>query len=177
MTVASVLKTPLSSQNNHNLEKIIPVITQSLIGEICHQVSFSYGDELKLHFGEMTPYDHPKLAHLLKGSWRFGARATPWIVKQGDRVLVVTSESDTDAETESAKAIVKQLENKKLVDLTVDAETIRLILSFEDDYQLILEPDLEDDSGLAHWELFMPTEQILTVGPGYFWSCKSIYEP
>jgi len=176
MTVASVLKTPLSSQNNHNLEKIIPVITQSLIGEICHQVSFSYGDELKLHFGEMTPYDHPKLAHLLKGSWRFGARATPWIVKQGDRVLVVTSESDTDAETESAKAIVKQLENKKLVDLTVDAETIRLILSFEDDYQLILEPDLEDDSGLAHWELFMPTEQILTVGPGYFWSCKSIHE-
>ena len=176
MTVASVLKTPLSSQNNHNLEKIIPVITQSLIGEICHQVSFSYGDELKLHFGEMTPYDHPKLAHLLKGSWRFGARATPWIVKQGDRVLVVTSESDTDAETESAKAIVKQLEHKKLVDLTVDAETIRLTLSFEDDYQLILEPDLEDDSGLAHWELFMPTEQILTVGPGYFWSCKSIHE-
>jgi hypothetical protein len=43
-------------------------------------------------------------------------------------------------------------------------------LSFEDDYQLILEPNLEDDSGLAHWELFMPTEQILTVGPGYFWS-------
>jgi hypothetical protein len=97
-------------------------------------------------------------------------------VKQGDRVLVVTSESDTDAETESAKAIVKQLEHKKLVDLTVDAETIRLTLSFEDDYQLILEPDLEDDSGLAHWELFMPTEQILTVGPGYFWSCKSIHE-
>jgi hypothetical protein len=177
MTVASVLKTTLGYQNNHNLDKIIPVITQSLIGEICHQVCFSYGDELKLHFGEMTPYEHPKLAHLLKGSWRFGARATPWTVKQGDRVLVVTSESDTDAETESAKAIVKQLEHKKLVDLTVDAETIRLILSFEDDYQLILEPDLEDDSGLAHWELFMPTEQILTVGPGYFWSCKSIYEP
>ena len=97
-------------------------------------------------------------------------------MKQGDRVLVVTSESDTDEETKNAKAIVKQLEHKKLVDLTIDAETIRLILSFEDDYQLILEPDLEDDSGLAHWELFMPTEQILTVGPRYFWSYKSIHE-
>jgi hypothetical protein len=160
-----------------SLEKIIPTITQPIIGEICHQVSFSYGDELELDFGEMTPYDHPKLAHLLKGSWRFGARATPWTVKHGDRVLVVTSESDTDQETENAKVIVKQLEHKKLVDLTVDAETIRLTLSFEDNYQLILEPDLEDDSGLAHWELFMPTEQILTVGPGYFWSCKSIHEP
>lgn len=177
MTVASVLKTTLGSKNIHNLDKIIPIITQTLIGESCHQVSFSYGDELKLHFGEMTPYEHPKLAHLLKGSWRFGARATPWTVRHHNQILVVTSESDTEEETENAKVIVKQLEHKKLVDLTVDAETIRLTLSFEDDYQLILEPDLNDDSGLAHWELFMPTEQILTVGPGYFWSCKSIHEP
>jgi len=175
MVTTSVVSTKRVIQPN--LEKIIPVITQPMIGEICHRVCFSYGDELELDFGEMTPYDHPKLVHLLKGSWRFGARATPWTVKHGDRVLVVTSESDTDEETKNAKEIVKQLENKKLVDLIVDAETIRLILSFEDDYQLILDPDLDDDSGLAHWELFMPTEQILEVGPGYFWSCKSIHEP
>jgi hypothetical protein len=163
--------------NNHNLEKIIPVITQALIGETCNQVSFSYGDELKLHFGEMTPYEHPKLAHLLKGSWRFGARATPWTVKHNNQVLVITSESDTDEQIAIAKEIVKQLEQKKLLDLTIEAETIRLTLSFEDGYQLILDPDLDDDSGLAHWELFMPTEQVLAIGPGYFWSCKSIHEP
>jgi hypothetical protein len=177
MTVASVLKTTVDSRNNHNLDKIIPVIVQALIGETCNQVSFSYGDELKLHFGEMTPYDHPKLAHLLRGSWRFGARATPWTVKHNNQVLVVTSESDTDEQIAIAKEIVKQLENKKLLDLTIEADTIRLILSFEDDYELILDPDLDDDSGLAHWELFMPTEQILAIGPGYFWSCKSIHEP
>jgi hypothetical protein len=177
MTVASVLKTTIDSRNNHNLDKIIPVIVQALVGETCNQVSFSYGDELKLHFGEMTPYDHPKLAHLLKGSWRFGARATPWTVKHNNQVLVITSESDTDEQIAIAKEIVKQLEQKKLLDLTIEADTIRLTLSFEDDYQLILDPDLDDDSGLAHWELFMPTEQILAVGPGYFWSCKSIYEP
>lgn len=177
MTVASVLKTTIDSRNNHNLDKIIPVIVQALVGETCNQVSFSYGDELKLHFGEMTPYDHPKLAHLLKGSWRFGARATPWTMKHNNQVLVVTSESDTDEQIAIAKEIVKQLEQKKLLDLTIEADTIRLTLSFEDDYQLILDPDLEDDSGLAHWELFMPTEQILAIGPGYFWSCKSIHEP
>ena len=174
--IAQEFDMPPPAINKPNLEKIIPIVTQPIIGETCHKVSFSYGDELELDFGEMTPYKHPKLAPLLKGSWRFGARATPWTVKQGDRVLVVTSESDTDEETENAKEIVKQLEHKKLVDLTVDAETIRLTLSFEDDYQLILEPNLEDDSGLAHWELFMPTEQILTVGPRYFWSYKSIHE-
>ena len=177
MTVASVLKTTIDSRNNHNLDKIIPVIVQALVGETCNQVSFSYGDELKLHFGEMTPYEHPKLAHLLKGSWRFGARATPWTVKHNNQVLVITSESDTDEQIAIAKEIVKQLEQKKLIDLTVEADTIRLTLSFEDGYQLILDPDLDDDSGLAHWELFMPTEQILAIGPGYFWSCKSIHEP
>lgn len=177
MTVASVLKTTIDSRNNHNLDKIIPVIVQALVGETCNQVSFSYGDELKLHFGEMTPYDHPKLAHLLRGSWRFGARATPWTVKHNNQVLVITSESDTDEQIAIAKEIVKQLEQKKLLDLTIEADTIRLTLSFEDDYELILDPDLEDDSGLAHWELFMPTEQILAIGPGYFWSCKSIHEP
>jgi len=177
MTATSVLVSTTDSKNNHSLDKIIPVITQALIGETCHQVSFSYGDELKLHFGEMTPYEHPKLAHLLKGCWRFGARATPWTVKHHDQVLVVTSEADTDEQTAIAKEIVKQLEQKKLIDLTIEADTIRLTLSFEDDYQLILDPDLEDDSGLAHWELFMPTEQILAVGPRYFWSCKSIHEP
>jgi hypothetical protein len=177
MTVASVLKTTIDSRNNHNLDKIIPVIVQALVGETCNQVSFSYGDELKLHFGEMTPYNHPKLAHLLKGSWRFGARATPWTVKHKNQVLVVTSELDTDEQIAIAKEIVKQLEQKKLLDLTIEADTIRLTLSFEDDYQLILDPDLDDDSGLAHWELFMPTEQVLAVGPHYFWSCKSIHEP
>jgi hypothetical protein len=98
-------------------------------------------------------------------------------VKHNNLVLVVTSESDTDEQIAIAKEIVKQLEQKKLIDLTVEADTIRLTLSFEDDYQLILDPDLDDDSGLAHWELFMPTEQILAIGPGYFWSCKSIHEP
>jgi len=159
-----------------NLEKIIPMITQPIIGEICHQVSFSYGDELVLDFGEMTVYQHPRLADLLKGSWQLGVRATPWTIKQNDQVLVITSESDTDEQIENAKEIAKQLEHKKLLELVVDAQTIRLTLSFEDNYQLILEPDLEDDSGLAYWELFMPTEQILSVGPGYFWKCKSIHE-
>jgi hypothetical protein len=177
MKVTSVLKTTIDFKDNHKLDKIIPVITQAIIGKTCNQVSFSYGDELKLDFGEMTPCQHPKLAHLLKGSWRFGARATPWTVRQNDLVLVVTSEADTDEQTAIAKEIVKQLEQKKLLDLTVEADTIRLTLSFEDGYQLILDPDLQDDSGLAHWELFMPTEQILAVGPGYFWSCKSIHEP
>jgi hypothetical protein len=68
------------------------------------------------------------------------------------------------------------LENKKLTNFVIDSNNFKLTLSFEDHYELILEPDLEDDSGLAYWELMMPNEQILTVGPGMFWECKSIHE-
>jgi len=172
MVITSVISTKQVIQPS--IEKIIPCIIQPMIGEICHQVSFSYGDELGLDFGEMSPYDHPKLKHLLKGSWRFGARASPWAVKHHDQTLVVTAEADTDEQTAIAKEIVKQLEHKKLLDMTIEADTLQLTMSFEDSYQLILNPELDDDSGLACWELFMPTEQLLTVGPGYFWSCTSI---
>jgi len=74
-----------------NIEQIISVITKPMIGETCHQVTFSYGDELRLDFGEMSAYNHPKLKHLRKGSWQFGTRATPWIFQQGDQVLTSTT--------------------------------------------------------------------------------------
>jgi hypothetical protein len=46
-------------------------------------------------------------------------------------------------------------------------------LHFDDRYSLVLYPDL-DDEYLQHWVLFMPSEQVLAIGPGYTWSCKSI---
>ena len=169
---------------NHkpNIEQIISVITKPIIGEICHQVIFSYGDELRLDFGEMSAYTHPKLAHLCKGSWQFGTRATPWVFKQGDRILTSSLPVDIDeveideVEIDAVKKVLQQLENKELIDFVIYAHNISLTLVFKGDYQLILQPDFQDDSGLAYWELFMPTEQVLTVGPGFFWECKSIHE-
>ena len=76
----------------------------------------------------------------------------------------------------TSKIQLQCLENKKLTNFVIDSNNFKLTLSFEDHYELILEPDLEDDSGLAYWELMMPNEQILTVGPGMFWECKSIHE-
>lgn len=161
-----------------DIEQIISVITQPIIGEICHQVRFSYGDELRLDFGKMSAYSHPKLAHLRKGSWQFGTRATPWILKQGERTLTSSLSGDIDAEIDDSeidavKKVLQQLENKEVINLLIDARNISLTLVFQGDYKLILEPDLQDDSGLPYWELFMPTEQVLTVGPGLFWECKS----
>ncbi|MEA5560578.1 hypothetical protein [Planktothrix agardhii] len=161
------------------IKKIISVITKPMIGEICHQVIFSYGDELRLDFGEMSAYTHPKLAHLRKGSWQLGTRATPWVFKQGDRILTSSLPVDIDgeiddSEIDAVKKVVQKLENKELINFVISDHDISLTLVFKDDYKLILEPDLQDDSGLAYWELFMPTEQILTVGPGFVWECKQL---
>lgn len=169
------IKTSITN-SQPNLTQIIPVITKLIIGEICHQVTFSYGDELRLDFGEMSAYSHPSLAHLCKGSWRLGTRATPWILKQKDRLLISSSQLTTEEEINAVKTVLRQLENKKLSDFVIDSQKISLTLFFENNYQLILEPDLQDDSGIAYWELFMPTDQVLTVGPGLFWDCKSIHE-
>ncbi|OBQ38777.1 MAG: hypothetical protein AN487_06560 [Anabaena sp. CRKS33] len=172
--------TPKTSLANSILD--LNQITQPIIGETCHQVAFSYGDELLLDFGEMTAYNHPKLAHLRKGSWQLSTRATPWylMLKKGvswSSSMLVNNENTV----EFAKIQLQCLENKKLTNFVTLANSneMKLILSFEGDlnYELILEPDLEDDSGLAYWELLMPNEQILIVGPGLFWECKSIHEP
>ena len=153
-------------------------ITQPIIGETCHQITFSYGDELRLHFGEMIAYSHPKLAYLRKGTWRLNTRATPWYLMIGNGLCSYSSMfvNYKDA-AECAKMSLQFLENKKLTNFVINSDNFKLTLSFEDYCELILEPDLEDDSGLAYWELMMPNEQILTVGPGMFWECKSIHEP
>ncbi len=168
--------TPKTSLANSiaNLNQII----QPIIGETCHQIAFSYGDELLLDFGEMTAYDHPKLAHLRKGSWQLSTRATPWYLMMGNGLCSYSSMfvNYKDA-AESLQMSLQFLENTKLTNFVIDSDNFKLTLSFEDYCKLILEPDLEDDSGLAYWELMMPNEQILTVGPGMSWECKSIHEP
>jgi len=103
-----------------NIEQIISVITKPIIGETCHQVTFSYGDELRLDFGEMSAYNHPKLKHLRKGSWQFCTRATSWIFQQGDQVLTSKLQVNIDAEIDTVKKLLQQLENKELINLVND---------------------------------------------------------
>ncbi|TAF10222.1 MAG: hypothetical protein EAZ77_03410 [Nostocales cyanobacterium] len=150
-------------------------ITQKIIGETCNQVTFSYGDELLLDFGEMSAYNHPKLRHLSKGTWQLSTRSTPVYLKKVHPMFFSSYFKNPMYPTTKRK--LRLLENKKLTDFVIDTnKNFQLTLSFEGNYRLVLKPDLEDDSGLAYWELMMPNEQILTVGPGMFWECKSIHE-
>ena len=156
-----------------NLPGIFSQLTQDLIGERCTQVHFSYGDELCLDFGKLSPCDHPKLRDLLEGEWILCTRTTPWRIFADQQLILDSEIPKTDEEIEQAKQFAQeQIQGKTLVNLAINAEDLTTSLHFDDRYSLILYPDL-DDEDLQHWVLFMPTEQVLTIGPGYTWSCKS----
>ncbi len=170
------IKTLQNTQTGKEIVSIVALLTGMWVGEICHQVRFSYGDELHLDCGEMSYEDHPKLKNSLKGSWRFGVRATPWLLKNADHLLLDSEQPESDTEILAAKTLTQtSLENKKILKIEVNPENLELQLFFEEDYKLILQPDL-NDLDLTYWELFMPNEKILEIGPGYFWSCKSIHD-
>ena len=171
-----------------DLKQIIQIITRKIIGETCCQIDFSYGDELQLDFGEMRAYSHPELTHLAKGSWQLSTRATEWILKHNNKFLISDIDNYNRIELEmfpftwnssesktQVLETVKQLEHKKLNNLVVDEVSMGLTLFFEDDYQFVLKPNLQDDSDLAYWELITPNEQVLAVGPKFFWEYKSIH--
>jgi len=174
--VKSLPRSPSSELQKNHIPAIVNQLVQSLIKENCTQVHFSYGDELCLDFGKLYPCHHPKLKHLLEGEWILCTRATPWKIYADDQLILDSKIPETDEEIEQAKQLTKQkLEGKILVNLEIDGENLITRLQFDDRYSLILYPDLED-LDLEYWELFMPTEQVLTIGPGYTWSCKSIHD-
>jgi len=60
------------------------------------------------------------------------------------------------------------------VHLSLNPETLETRLLFSKHYELNLYPNPLDEDELQHWVLFMPSEQVLAIGPGYHWSCRSI---
>jgi hypothetical protein len=177
--VTSIKATSRVSNNIHegkNISDIVTILTKPLITETCTQVYFNYGDELCLDFGILSPEEHPKLQGLLKGSWQFGAKATPWLLKKAEQLLLNSEEPETDVEIKNAKKFTQEsLENKKILKFEVNPDNLELQILFEDNYELILQPDLEN-LDLSYWDLFMPNEKVLEVGAGYFWSCKSTHD-
>ena len=176
--MATLLKSnQQNTQKSKDISGIVGILTNQLVGEKCQAVRFSYGDELCLHYGELTNYDHPSLQELQKGSWCLRTRATPWILKQDLKILVDSEESETEDEIAIAKELViTVLTNQKLLKIATNPENLGLQLSFSEKLELLLQPDEEIDHDLDYWELFTPDEKVLKIGAGYNRSYKSIHD-
>lgn len=158
--------------NTQDIDQINQIL-KGLVGENCFQPHVGYGDELKLEIGTPIPYRHPRMKHLMQGSWMLGARASYWELEYKD-AFVITSEADADEVRQKIQVLVNtQIKHALLLE-----EGLILEVTFSNDYILRVYPDpdaAEDD--ICDWELFTPDKKILEVGPHDHWALSDATKP
>jgi hypothetical protein len=116
------------------------------------------GSFLTFEFGRRIK-DH---GHL-HGEWHLWVYQSNWVLFHGGRQL---ANSDSDRRVISVS--IRRLEEAALSDVLLEPQDLKTTFVF-DDFRLVVSPAdyLEDADKRDHyWLLFMPTNQVLTVGPG-----------
>jgi len=168
---------------------------QQLVGQPFRFLRFSYGDELTLHVGQPTQYRSSRLAHLSRGSYVIGARASYWFLRTHVPPAIIVGDSRplSYASKHRKPLTPEQVEKSELLRpgariAGVDAITLGtgtrsaygfgLSLSLEDSASLLVLPAPRLGRNrrqqlVADWEVFTPYERYLSVGPGLRWSYLS----
>lgn len=154
-----------------------------LVGEPFRFARVSYGDELTLHFGDVSAAPSGKLKGRPYGAYVLGLRASEWVLKSGSEPLVLTTGAGGGNPIRN-----EELEANPLIQpdgrvLSVTAFVVKpndvfgLELRTSDGSTLLVVPpaigmDSPADEGLpevADWELSSP-HGFLSAGPGLNWS-------
>lgn len=151
---------------------------QQLVGEPFLFAARSYGDELRLHFGEARERKSARRPGQVRGSYILGLRASGWVVKPAVGARVVFS---SDAESTDPAPDLGLVPGTKVTaaDPTRSAGGYGLALTFADGSSLVASPSPEPDpadipgSPVADWELLTPHGRVLTAGPGPVWGYDS----
>jgi hypothetical protein len=176
----------------------LQALLQQLVGQPFLFFRVSYGDELRLHLGEVQGYSNPKVQGRTRGSYIIGARASGLIVFSAPRHLLVTSgdgeagRSETPATARSVD--IKTIETGGFItpgSIVTSAGADRsgpgfsLQLRFSDGSTAYIrpspgsdevEPEGEERSTdvgareIPDWEILTPHQRILKVGPGPRWN-------
>jgi len=161
-----------------------------LAGEPFRFVRVSYGDELKVYFGDLEPARHPKLKGKLSGAYILGMRASPWVLKSGIQPVVVNGGVLRDPSEAALGTLLRkeELESQRFIEpdgrvLTATAFIVKPLNGFglqvrfsEGSTHLvpptIPETDEPEDEGLpelADWEL-LGLRGLPSAWPGLKWS-------
>ncbi len=157
----------------------------------------SYGDELRLHLGDLIPYANPRMRARSRGSYVVGAPASTWVLFSATRQKLATTE---DARVQASPGVaarkvdIKTIETESLIQpnaivtsSNVDRtdEGFSLQLQFSDGSMIYIRPtpssdevvaeaearsEAVDEAAISDWEILTPHHRILTVGPGPLWS-------
>jgi len=85
-----------------------------------------------------------------------------WVLLHGNRRL-----ADSDSDRRVISVSIRRLEERSLTDLRLEREHLKTTFVF-DDFRLVVSPaDYLDDADKRdyYWLLFMPNNEVLTVGP------------
>ena len=160
-----------------------------LVGEPFQFARVSYGDELTLHFGMLSPARSRKLANLLYGTYILRLRGSSWVLKSGRGPMVISPAVSDVSIPEGARLLSKEeLEKGEFIErgshvLSVTPVHVRPVAGYgfhlvmSDGsatfvFPIVQEPDVPENEGLpelADWELLSP-RGLLRVGPGLEWS-------
>lgn len=94
-----------------------------------------------------------------KGEWIVGTRGNPQKLKSEGETIVTSEEN-----AENIRQKIKAIENTH-ISWFVPTPELGFNMGFSNEYELILIPEIEDDSGLPYWEMFTPEDMVLKVGP------------
>jgi hypothetical protein len=96
------------------------------------------------------------------GEWHLWIYQSNWELFHGDRQL-----ADSDSDRRVISVSIRRLEEAALTDVLFEPRQLKTTFVF-DDFRLVVSPAdyLEDaDERDQYWLLFMPNNEVLTVGP------------
>lgn len=133
-----------------------------LAGKRLLRASFSYGGELRLHFGTSIPYRKPGLAGRTRGEWVLGLRATPWVLAANGAIL-----SRSHDEQQHALRQFEDLAGKPLAETRLRHSDAAVTLRFADDswFMALTEPRRRAAKSLSLWELLTPEDVFVVAHP------------
>jgi hypothetical protein len=129
-----------------------------IVGQRPWRARLGVGSFLTLEFGRKVKEDHH-----IRGEWHLWIYQANWSLLHDDRKL-----ADSDSRQETIEVAVRRLEFFELRKVRFDSQRsvtefafgqFRLIVSPAD---YLPDPDEQDE----YWLLFMPNNEVLTVGPG-----------
>ena len=121
------------------------------------RAKLGYGSFLTLEFGRRV-----KKNGFVHGEWHLWIYLSNWALYHGRRKL-----ADTDSDRRVISVAVRRLQDVPLSDVQFDAKHSKATFVF-DDFRLVVSPaDYLDDTDKRdhYWLLFMPNNEVLTVGP------------
>jgi hypothetical protein len=158
-------------------DKLLRAVLNQLVGLPFLFARASYEEELTLHFGEARPMKHPKLRHVLEGTYIVRTRDSGWVLSRDDSAVVMIAPGERPTAEDFRARLVYFSEAQGATVTSADPSVVSkdgfepayaLSLFLSDRWWVSIEPALErprSEDEVADWEVFTP-QGVLLAGPG-----------